>query len=129
MKDAITKSELLQSPADVSPLLLEDWIDPLETQVRIGVRAFIEKILRSELDEVLSRPRYGRRPATGEDGKAAASVAGDRHGSRERMLMGAFGKIEITVPRARLDTADGKAMEWRSKTLRAYQRRTVAAAT
>jgi putative transposase len=115
----------LQSPADVSPLLLEDWIDPLETQVRIGVRAFIEKIIRSELDEVLSRPRYGRRP--GEDGKAAASVAGHRHGSRERTLMGTFGKIEITVPRARLDTADGKTMEWRSKTLRAYQRRTLAA--
>jgi len=31
------------------------------------------------------------------------------------------------VPRARLNTADGKTTEWKSKALRAYQRRTLAA--
>jgi putative transposase len=31
------------------------------------------------------------------------------------------------MPRARLDTADGKTTEWKSRALRAYQRRTLAA--
>jgi transposase-like protein len=39
-------------------------------------------------------------------------------------LTGTFGKTEIAVPRARLATTDGKTTEWRSKALRAYQRRT-----
>jgi transposase-like protein len=42
-------------------------------------------------------------------------------------LTGTFGRIEIEVPRARLDGPDGKRTEWKSKTLRAYQRRTLAA--
>src|SRR5258708_1671274 len=42
-------------------------------------------------------------------------------------LTGTFGPIEIAVPRARLTTADGKTTEWKSQTLRAYQRRTLAA--
>ena len=41
--------------------------------------------------------------------------------------MGTFGKVEIEVPRARLNTADGKTTEWKSQALRAYQRRTLAA--
>ncbi len=40
--------------------------------------------------------------------------------------MGTFGQVEITVPRARLDTAEGKTTEWRSSGLRDYQRRTQA---
>jgi hypothetical protein len=39
--------------------------------------------------------------------------------------MGTFGKIEINVPRARLQTSDGKTTEWRSSALRAYQRLTL----
>ena len=38
--------------------------------------------------------------------------------------MGTFGRVEIAVPGARLDTAEGKTAEWKSKGLRAYQRRT-----
>ena len=41
--------------------------------------------------------------------------------------MGTFGRTEIELPRARLDAPDGKTREWKSKTLRAYQRRTRAA--
>ena len=48
-------------------------------------------------------------------------------GSRTRSLTGTFGPIEIAVPRARLDTTDGKTTEWKSQALRAYQRRTLAA--
>jgi hypothetical protein len=40
-------------------------------------------------------------------------------------LLGTFGRVEIAVPRARLDTAEGKTTEWKSTALRAYQRRTV----
>src|SRR5271166_3777544 len=67
------------------------------------------------------------RPAqTGED-EAAPSVVGVRHGHRERTLTGTFGKTRIAVPRARLMGDDGKTREWRSGSLRAYQRRTRAA--
>jgi transposase-like protein len=41
--------------------------------------------------------------------------------------MGTFGPSEITVPRARLDTGQGRTTEWKSTVLRAYQRRTLAA--
>jgi transposase-like protein len=54
-------------------------------------------------------------------------VQGYRNGSRTRTVTGTFGKTEITVPRARISTADGGSTEWKSKALRAYQRRTKAA--
>jgi putative transposase len=78
------------------------------------------------LDGVLARPRYGRAKNSA-DADDAAGVAGHRHGSRTRSLTGTFGKTEITVPRARLAAPDGKTTEWKSKALRAYQRRTLAA--
>ena len=43
--------------------------------------------------------------------------------------MGTFGRVEIAVPRARLDSAEGKTTEWKSSALRAYQRRTQHAAS
>ncbi|WP_334407303.1 transposase [Bradyrhizobium sp. AZCC 2289] len=105
--------------------LFDNWFDPLEAEVRARSREFIEELLRGELEAALSRPRYGRIPMSGNEGRA--SVAGHRHGSRTRSLTGTFGPIEIAVPRARLTTADGKTTEWKSQTLRAYQRRTLAA--
>jgi hypothetical protein len=36
-------------------------------------------------------------------------------GHRSRSLIGTFGRVEIAVPRARLDTAEGKTAEWKSK--------------
>src|SRR3989449_9497314 len=56
-----------------------------------------------------------------------AGFGGHRHGSRTRSLTGTFGPIEIAVPRARLNTPEGKTTEWKSQALRAYQRRTLAA--
>jgi putative transposase len=41
--------------------------------------------------------------------------------------MGTFGPVEISVPRARLNTPDGKTTEWKSRILPVYQRRTKAA--
>jgi hypothetical protein len=42
-------------------------------------------------------------------------------------LTGTFGPIKIDVPRARLNSPDGKTSEWKSSALRAYQRHTLAA--
>ena len=107
--------------------LFDDWFDPIETGIRERVRGLIEEMIRGELDEVLSRPRYGRRAKTGEGKDIAAVVAGHRHGSRVRTLTGTFGKTEIAVPRARLNGGDDKTTEWKSRALPNYQRRTPAA--
>ena len=124
-----TDSKNLSSPqSDVSPTsrLFDDWIDPIETGVRARVRDWIEALVHSELDTALQRPRYGRSTG-GETEPAVAPVRGYRNGSRTRTLTGTFGKTDITVPRARLQGADGATTEWKSKALRAYQRRTKAA--
>jgi putative transposase len=123
-----TKSAALHSAASASTQLFDDWFDPIETGVRAQVRSFIESMIEAELEAALSRPRYGR-PAKTRDGadSAAAGLSGHRHGHRSRSLMGTFGQVEISVPRARLTRADGKTSEWKSKTLPAYQRRTRAA--
>jgi len=42
-----------------------------------------------------------------------------------RSLTGTFGPTQIAVPRARIIGEDGKTAEWKSKSLRAYQRRFV----
>ena len=125
MTSTTTKPDCLQPAADMAGDLFDNWFDPLEAEVRARSREFIEELLRGELEAALSRPRYGRSAMSGSEGRA--SVAGHRHGSRTRSLTGTFGPIEIAVPRARLTTADGTTTEWKSQTLRAYQRRTLAA--
>ena len=125
MTSTTTKPDSAQPAAEMAVDLFDNWFDPLETELRARARSFIEELIRGELDAVLARPRYGRSEATGNDAKAG--VAGHRHGSRKRTLTGTFGPVEIAVPRARLDAADGKTTEWRSSALRAYQRRTLAA--
>jgi len=127
MTSTTTKSEALHPEAGSTSCLFDDWFDPIEAALRDRVRGFIETMLETELDEVLARPRYGRRPADAEQGDDNAGIAGHRHGSRTRTLTGTFGASEIAVPRARLEAGDGKTVEWKSKALRAYQRRTKAA--
>ena len=125
MTSIITKPDSSQPASEMAVDLFDNWLDPIETEVRARAREFIEEMIRGELDTALARPRYGRSRMAGS--KEAASVAGHRHGSRTRSLTGTFGPIEIAVPRARLTTADGKTTELKSQTLRAYQRRTLAA--
>src|SRR5205823_9341915 len=84
----------------------------------------IQAMIESELEAALVRPRYGRRPKADPDANGPSAISGYRHGRRSRSLMGTFGRVEITVPRARLDTTEGKTTEWKSSALRAYQRRT-----
>jgi transposase-like protein len=125
MISTITKSDSTQREAATVPQLFDDWFDPIETEVRGRARQFIEELIRQELDTALARPRYGRGTRPMDEG--ATGVTGHRHGSRTRSLTGTFGPVEIAVPRARLNTPEGKTTEWKSQALRAYQRRTLAA--
>ena len=120
-----TMSSSLQSEVETAVHLLDDWFDPIEVGLRDRVREFIQAMIESELETALARPRYGRHPRTSaENTDGPGGIAGYRHGHRSRSLTGTFGRVEIAVPRARLDTAEGKTAEWKSKGLRAYQRRT-----
>ena len=125
MTSTITKTDSPQREAETAPQLFDDWFDPIESEVRDRARQFIEELIRGELDMVLERPRYGRGKMAEREG--SAGVTGHRHGSRTRSLTGTFGAVEIAVPRARLNTAEGRTSEWKSQALRAYQRRTLAA--
>src|SRR5438067_2190157 len=125
MTNITTKPDSSQPAAEMAVDLFDNWFDPIETEVRARAHEFIEELIRGELDAVLARPRYGRSQMAGKE--ESAGVAGHRHGSRRRSLTGTFGPIEISVPRARLNTAEGKTSEWKSQTLRAYQRRTLSA--
>jgi putative transposase len=125
MTNITTKPDSSQPAAEMAVDLFDNWFDPIETEVRARAHEFIEELIRGELDAVLARPRYGRSQMAGKE--ESAGVAGHRHGSRTRSLTGTFGPIEIAVPRARLNTPEGKTTEWKSQALRAYQRRTLAA--
>ena len=85
-------------------------------------------MIEEELEIALSRRRYARNAKqSGEEAETAVGATGHRHGHRSRSLLGSFGQVEIEVPRARLNTPEGKTTEWKSKALRAYQRRTLVA--
>ena len=102
------------SISDAVPFLGADWFDPLEAAVRQQVRGFIEGLLEEELAAALGRGRYER----------TAAASGVRNGHRERQLLGSFGPLTVSVPRARLCDAEGRQGEWRSKALPAYKRLT-----
>src|SRR5436190_9722911 len=124
MTNVTMKSDSLEPATDTAAHFFDHWFDPIESGVRERVREFIEALICGELDAALARPRYGRAKS---DDACSAGIVGHRHGSRTRSLTGSFGKTEITVPRARLRTSDGRTSEWHSKALRAYQRRTLTA--
>jgi transposase-like protein len=125
MTSITTKSDSSQPAAETAVHLFDNWFDPIEAGLRGRVRDFIHAMIEGELDMALSRPRYARhaRPPSGET-EGAEGATGHRHGHRSRSLLGTFGRVEIAVPRARLNTPDGTTREWKSQTLRAYQRRT-----
>ena len=94
-----------------SEFLGAGWFDPIEAAIRDRVRGFIEELVDAELDEALGRSRY-RRPVPAE---VAGGSAGYRHGRRDRRLLGSFGPVTISVPRARLNEANGTRREWHSE--------------
>jgi putative transposase len=124
MTNLTTGTDSFAPATETAAHLFDNWFDPIESGVRGRVREFIEELIQCELDDALARPRYGR--AKDAD-RRPTGIAGHRHGSRTRSLTGSFGRTEITVPRARLQTGDGKTTEWHSQVLRTYQRRTLTA--
>ncbi|MGH7106465.1 MAG: IS256 family transposase [Acetobacteraceae bacterium] len=91
-----------------------DWLDPLEQQVRGGVRQFLQELIEQEVSEALGRLRHGRAPG----------AKGYRHGHRPRTLMGSFGRLELSVPRARIGGQGGPSREFHSALLPRYKRLT-----
>src|SRR6516162_11574066 len=82
-------------------------------------------VLRVFVGRGAESPGLARRAGTGR--LSPQERPGHRHGHRPRTLLGTFGQLKFEVPRARLDTSEGKTTEWKSHTLGAYQRRTLAA--
>jgi putative transposase len=106
-----------------SPIFLgEAWFDPIEMGIRDRIRGFIEALVDEELNEALGRARY-QRPGRAA-GETAREMVGYRHGRRKRQLLGSFGPVTISVPRARLTDGDGASQEWRSDALPRYARMT-----
>ena len=93
----------------------EAWFDPIEAGIRDRVRGFIEELLEQELTAALGRTRHER---------AEGEPAGYRNGTRKRQLLGSFGPVQLSVPRARMAAEGGGTQEWRSATLPRYARMT-----
>jgi putative transposase len=128
MMKTITTPCLRQSAIETTAHLFDNWFDPIEAELRGRAREFLQAIFEAELEDTLARSRYARRTKLSDDeSEAAPAVTGHRHGHRSRSLLGTFGKVEIDMPRARLNTSAGKTTEWKSRALGAYQRRTLAA--
>jgi putative transposase len=98
----------------MGPFSGEAWFDPIEAGIRARVRGFIEELLEQELTQALGRGRHER----------AAEPRGYRNGARERQLLGSFGPVRVSVPRARVRNQGGGTQEWRSATLPRYARMT-----
>jgi transposase-like protein len=92
----------------------DESYDPIEDRLRAMVRRTIETMFEEELAEALGRARYGR----------GDTARGYRNGHRDRQLVGTFGTETVRVPRGRVEDADGKVREWRSKALPRYRRLT-----
>jgi transposase-like protein len=99
----------------MEPFSGEAWFDPIEVGIRERVRGFIEELLEEELTQALGRGRHER---------SAEKPKGYRNGTRERQLLGSFGPVRISVPRARLAAENGGTQEWRSAALPRYARMT-----
>ena len=93
------------------------WLDPLEQQVRGGVRQFLQELIEQEVTEALGRLRHGR----------AEGAKGYRHGHRPRTVIGSFGRVELSMPRARVRGEDGRSREVHSAVLPRYKRLTASA--
>src|SRR2546422_10751958 len=95
MTSVITKPESSQPQSATAAHLFDNWIDPIETEIRGRIRGFIEELIHSELEAALARPRYGRRAKSNDDADGAAGAAGHRHGNRTRTVVGTFGEVGI----------------------------------
>jgi putative transposase len=87
----------------------------LEELMRERIRATIETIVEEELEGALGAARSQR---------VGSVRVGYRHGKRARTLTTSLGATTITMPRARIEDAQGQRREWHSRMIPRYQRRT-----
>ena len=81
------------------PFSGKDWFDPLEDAIRFRVRAFIEAMVEEEAQAALGgRKRYQHN----------GPPKGYRKCHRQRQLVGTFGALTVTLPRARLFDEGGR---------------------
>ena len=73
-----TKLPVLGSDAEIAVGLLDEWFDPIEAGLRDPVRDFIQTMIESELEAVLSRPRYAHRPKADPENYGTCGVARHR---------------------------------------------------
>jgi transposase-like protein len=95
------------------PFSGEDWFDPLEEAVRFRIRGFIEAMVEEEVEAALGGRKRCQR---------AGTPRGYRNGHRDRQLLGTFGAVTVSLPRARLFAEDGGETEWKSDVVPAYKR-------
>ena len=88
--------------------------DSIERAMRRRIRETIEEVVKQELEAVLGAMKSAR---------VGDARQGYRHGTRERTLTTSLGPTTMAMPRARVHHADGTSREWRSETVRRYQRR------
>jgi Transposase, Mutator family len=89
--------------------------DTIEARMRTRIRETIEMVVEEELEAAL-----GAAPSV----RVGETRQGYRHGTRERTLTTSVGPTSLAMPRARIHQPDGTTTEWRSETVRRYQRRT-----
>jgi putative transposase len=87
----------------------------LEDLLRERIRAIIETLVEEELEGALGAARSQR---------VGSMRVGYRHGKRVRRLTTSLGATTISMPRARIEDAQGHRREWRSRMMPRYQRRT-----
>src|SRR5215203_1710141 len=86
----------------------------LELMIRRRARGLIDALVEEELDAALG---------AAESARVGSARQGYRHGTRERTLTTSLGPTTFAMPRARLRTAAGATVEWRSQLVPRYQRR------
>src|SRR5215210_64546 len=84
------------------------WFDPIEAGIRERIRGFIEALFEEELAAALGRGCCER---------AVGAPRGYRNGTRERHLLGSFGPVQVSVPRAQMAEVEGVMRECRSAAL------------
>jgi transposase-like protein len=89
--------------------------DSIEMAMRLRIRDTIEELVKQELEAALGAVKSAR---------VGDTRQGYRHGTRERTLTTSLGPTTIGMPRARMKRTDGTSTEWRSETVRRYERRT-----
>lgn len=87
--------------------------DLLTEGIRGKLKELVHVLLEGEVEEALDAAKYAR----------SAVRAGYRNGTKPRTLHTSLGSVDVEMPRARLDRAQGGTKEWQSQLLPRFERR------